>query len=70
MSIDREPGRLIDRRAVFLFASALVSLLLVPLSPSDLRYVGVVLTGLVLSRGANYVHGLWDRLNNAGEVDE
>jgi hypothetical protein len=43
VSIDREPGRLIDRRAVFLFASALVSLLLVPLSPSDLRYVGVVL---------------------------
>ena len=41
MSIDREPGRLIDRRAVFLFASAVVSVLLVPLSPSDIRYVGV-----------------------------
>ena len=36
------PTRWIDRRAVFLFAAAIVSLLLVPLSPDDLRYVGVV----------------------------
>ncbi len=36
------PTRWIDRRAVFLFAAAVVSLLLVPLSPDDLRYVGVV----------------------------
>ena len=43
MSLAREPGSLIDRRAVFLLAAAIVSLLLVPLSPSDLRYVGVVL---------------------------
>ena len=41
MSIDREPGRVIDRRAVFLFGAALVSLLLVPVSPSEFRYVGV-----------------------------
>jgi hypothetical protein len=33
VSVDREPARLIDRRAVFLFGSALVSLLLVPVSP-------------------------------------
>jgi len=30
-----------------------------------LTYVGIVLTGLVVSRGANYIHGLWDRLNEA-----
>jgi hypothetical protein len=37
------PTRWIDRRAVFLFGAALVSLLLVPASPDDLQYVGVVL---------------------------
>ena len=39
----REPRRWVDRRAVFLLASALISLLLVPVSPDDLKYVGVVL---------------------------
>lgn len=27
-----------------------------------LSYVGYVLTGLIISRGAGYVHALWDRL--------
>ena len=43
MSIDREPGRVIDRRAVFLLCSAVVSLVLVPVAPEDFEYVGVVL---------------------------
>ena len=40
---DREPRRWVDRRAVFLLGSALVSLLLVPVAPDDLEYVGIVL---------------------------
>ena len=38
-----ESRRWVDRRAVFLLCSALVSLLLVPVAPDDLEYVGVVL---------------------------
>ena len=38
-----EPRRWVDRRAVFLLCSALLSLLLVPLAPDDLAYVGVLL---------------------------
>ena len=41
--VHHEPRRWVDRRAVFLLASALISLLLVPVSPDDLKYVGVVL---------------------------
>lgn len=33
----------IDRRAVFLLGAAVVCLLLVPFSPSDLQYVGELL---------------------------
>jgi hypothetical protein len=33
----------VDRRAVFLLCSALVSLVLVPVAPEGLEYVGVVL---------------------------
>ena len=40
---DREPRRWVDRRAVFLLGAALLSLLLVPVSPDHLKYVGVVL---------------------------
>jgi hypothetical protein len=43
VSIQPDPPRWVDRRAVFLLGAALVSLLLVPLSPPDLQYVGVVL---------------------------
>ena len=39
----KEPRRWVDRRAVFLLCSALVSLLLVPVAPDDLEYVGIVL---------------------------
>lgn len=35
--------RFVDRRAVFFLAAAVVSLVLVPFSPHDLEYVGVVL---------------------------
>ncbi|MGQ9756109.1 MAG: hypothetical protein ACUVRF_09170 [Desulfotomaculales bacterium] len=31
--------------------------------PSKVPYVGCVLTGLLISRGANYFHDLWDRVN-------
>ena len=37
-----EPRRWVDRRAVFLLCSAVVSLLLVPVAPHDFEYVGVV----------------------------
>ncbi len=37
-----EPRRWVDRRAVFLLCSAVVSLLLVPVAPPDFEYVGVV----------------------------
>jgi len=39
----REPRRWVDRRAVFLLCSAVVSLLLVPVAPANLEYVGVVI---------------------------
>jgi hypothetical protein len=39
----REPRRWVDRRAVFLLCSAVVSLLLVPVAPEGLEYIGVVL---------------------------
>ena len=41
--MSREPRRWVDRRAVFLLWSALVSLLLVPVAPDELDYVGIVL---------------------------
>ena len=43
MSMQPDAPRWIDRRAVFLLGAALLSLLLVPLSPDDLQFVGVVL---------------------------
>ena len=41
--MSQETRRWVDRRAVFLLCSALVSLLLVPVAPDDLEYVGIVL---------------------------
>jgi hypothetical protein len=41
--VDTSPRRSVDRRAVFLLGAALVSLLLVPVSPDELQYVGIVL---------------------------
>jgi hypothetical protein len=40
--VNGEPRRWVDRRAVFLLCSAVVSLLLVPVAPPDFEYVGVV----------------------------
>lgn len=31
-----------------------------------LHYLGVVVGGLVISRGANYVHDVWDRIGAVG----
>lgn len=31
--------------------------------PSEVPYLGCVLTGFLISRGANYAHDLWDRVN-------
>ncbi len=39
-----EPRRAGDRRAKFFLGAAVVSLLLVPITPDDLEYVGVVLS--------------------------
>jgi hypothetical protein len=39
----RERNGSVDRRAVFLLGAAVICVLLVPLAPEDLSYVGVVL---------------------------
>jgi hypothetical protein len=40
----RTSTRWVDRRAVFLLCAAVVCVLLIPASPHDLRFVGVVLS--------------------------
>lgn len=59
--IEHEPPRWIDRRAVFLFCAALVSLLLVPFSPDDMRYVGVVLAVWCVLLGIGSWLDKWSR---------
>jgi hypothetical protein len=59
--IEHETARWIDRRAVFLFGAALVSLLLVPFSPDELRYVGVVLAVWCVALGIGSWLDKWSR---------
>lgn len=52
---------------VVAWGTGLDLLALVGVTGADwLPYVGIVLTGLALSRGANYVHDLWDRIGAVG----
>ena len=41
-------SRKVDRRAVFFLASAVLALLLLPLCPPELRYVGWILAAVYL----------------------
>jgi hypothetical protein len=50
-----------DRRALFFLGSALVCLVLVPLTPSDLRWFALVLAGVYLVLAAGSALDNWSR---------
>jgi hypothetical protein len=50
-----------DRRALFFLGSALVCLVLVPVTPSDLRWFALVLAGVYLVLAAGSALDNWSR---------
>jgi hypothetical protein len=50
-----------DRRAIFFLGSAFVCLLLVPATPSDLRWFAIVLAGVYLVLAAGSALDNWSR---------
>lgn len=38
--------------------------------PADVLYIGEVLTGIIISRGGNFVHELFDKINISNKLNK